>query len=182
MMWLTKQVTGTCATRVNMSRIQDLLDDKCPNCRQPGERASHLNVCPDPDRVRCFEDLVATLDRWLNEDHRTEPELAYWIPKYLLMRGRDFARLGPMSPSLQRLAASQDLIGWREFLEGRISNEFRAIQTLHCASAPRKMNGDDWIKGFSPSCSTFPTLSGLFETLLYMTHRGGSSGCRRGGT
>ena len=100
---------------------------KCPNCKQPGERAGHLNMCPDPDRVRCFKDSVAAMERWLNEDNRTHPELAYWVPKYLLMRGRRFVDLGPMSPTMQRLAASQDLIGWREFLEGRITSDFREI-------------------------------------------------------
>ena len=30
--WLSKQSIGICATWKNMSRIQDLLDDKCPNC------------------------------------------------------------------------------------------------------------------------------------------------------
>ncbi len=31
-LWLSKQCIGICATRQNMARIQDILDDKCPNC------------------------------------------------------------------------------------------------------------------------------------------------------
>jgi hypothetical protein len=52
-------------------------------------------------------------------DGRTDPELAYWIPKYILMQGdKPFLTLGYMSPKLKALAESQDRIGWRNFTEG----------------------------------------------------------------
>ncbi len=147
-LWLSKQVSGICATRSNVARIQDLLDDKCPNCLQPGETAGHLNLCPAEGRVLFFNECVEDLDKWLGQGDKTDPELAYWIPKYILMRGkRPFATLGPMSPSMMRVAQAQDLIGWREFMEGRITTEMRVIQRLHCATAPCRMNGDDWVKG-----------------------------------
>ena len=47
---LCKQVSGVCATRKNVARIQDLLDDKCPNCLQSGKTAKHLNLCPSEGR------------------------------------------------------------------------------------------------------------------------------------
>jgi hypothetical protein len=31
-LWLSKQCIGICATRRKMARIQDILDNKCPNC------------------------------------------------------------------------------------------------------------------------------------------------------
>ncbi len=31
-LWLSKLCIGICATRRNLARIQDILDDKCPNC------------------------------------------------------------------------------------------------------------------------------------------------------
>ena len=34
-LWLSKQCIGICATRRNMAHIQDILDDKCPNCLRP---------------------------------------------------------------------------------------------------------------------------------------------------
>jgi hypothetical protein len=33
-LWLSKQCIGICATRRNLAHIQDILDDKCPNCGQ----------------------------------------------------------------------------------------------------------------------------------------------------
>jgi hypothetical protein len=59
------------------------------------------------------------LSEWLNQDYLTHLELAYWIPKYILMRGdKPFASLGTMSPKMRALAISQDKIGWRNIMEG----------------------------------------------------------------
>jgi hypothetical protein len=82
--WLSKQCIGICATRKNMSRIQDLLDDKCPNCLQPQETSQHLNRCPDQGRTLLFKDGISTLVSWMHDHDRTDPELAFWIEKYLL--------------------------------------------------------------------------------------------------
>ena len=80
----------------------------------------------------------------------TEEEIAYWVPKYLLMRGHcQFADMGAMSPRMQEIAASQDLIGWRNFTEGRVSRLFYRTQHFHLATSTTSyLNGDDWMKQF----------------------------------
>jgi hypothetical protein len=148
-LWLSKQQAGVCATRYNIARIQDLLDDKCPNCQLPRERSNHLNHCPDHGRTLLFKDSVASLDKWMNDKEKTDAELAYFLEKYLLFRGsRSFASLGPMSPRMKKVAASQDLIGWDEFLHGKVSLEILDVQRLHCATYAGMLNGDDWMKKF----------------------------------
>jgi hypothetical protein len=57
--WLSKQLIGICATRKKLSQIQDLLDDKCPNCLQPQETSQHLNRCPDQGRTLLFKDSIS---------------------------------------------------------------------------------------------------------------------------
>ncbi len=47
-LWLSKQAIGICATQKNTARIQDILDDRCPNCSKQGEYNKHLNTCTDP--------------------------------------------------------------------------------------------------------------------------------------
>jgi hypothetical protein len=92
---------------------------------------------------------VELLEQWLHQGNRTDPELAYWLPKYLLFEGRKkFSEMGAMSPDLQRAAESIDAIGWVELLHGKVSVEIAAIQNLHCAVAPCHMNGEDWMKHF----------------------------------
>ncbi len=82
--WLSKQSIGICATRKNISPIQDLLDDKCPNCLQPQETSQHLNRCPDQGRTLLLKDSISNLVTWMHNHNRTDPELAFWIKKYLL--------------------------------------------------------------------------------------------------
>jgi hypothetical protein len=43
-LWLLKQCIIICATRSNMARIQDLLEDKCPNCMQQKRLVSTSTV------------------------------------------------------------------------------------------------------------------------------------------
>ena len=84
-LWLCKQVFGVCATRKNVARIQDLLDDKCPNCLQSDKTANHLNHCPAEGRVQLFQDCVEDLECLVEQDNHTDPELAYWLAKYIFM-------------------------------------------------------------------------------------------------
>ncbi len=77
----------------------------------------------------------------MHQNNRSDPELAYWIEKYLLFRGtRSFASLvtegGYGSQDVQVAAASQDLIGWTEFLHGKVSIKIASIQHLLCMSSP----------------------------------------------
>jgi hypothetical protein len=67
------------------------------------------------------------------------------------MRGdKPLSKMGFMSPQFKALAASQDLIGWRDFTEGHISTHFYAIQSFHLAMSSSYLNGEDWTKQFIP--------------------------------
>jgi hypothetical protein len=107
-------------------------------------------LCPDDDRTRLLIDNVDELTAWLARDNKTNPEILYWIPtKYILMRGdKPLSKMGFMSPQFKALAASQDLIGWRDFTEGHIFAHFYAIQSFHLAMSSSYLNGEDWTKQF----------------------------------
>ena len=115
-LWLSKQCIGICATRRNLACIQDILDDRCPNCGQGPERSTHLNRCPDHGRTMLFKESTARLCTWMRQNDRTDLELAYWIEKYLLFRGtRTFSSLVAedthTSTNVRVAAVGQDLIG-----------------------------------------------------------------------
>jgi hypothetical protein len=114
-LWLFKQAIGVCATQKNMARIQDILDDCCPNCGKRGEDSKHLNRCTDPGQIKLFRAGLGKLKWWMNRSHQTEPELTFWVIQYLLHRGQvwiaNLSMLRPMSKTLQEAAESQDLIG-----------------------------------------------------------------------
>ena len=62
--------------------------------------------------------MVTTLSAWLHNNY-AHPELAYWIPKYILLRGtRQLSDFPYLSAEMRRVAVSQDLIPWTSFMVG----------------------------------------------------------------
>jgi hypothetical protein len=101
-----------------------------------------------------FKEGVTKLSTWMRQNNRTDPELVYWIKKYLLFRGtRSFASLvadgGFGSLNIKVAAVGQDLIKWTVFLHGKVSIEIAYIQQLHCMSSSScRLTGNDWMKAF----------------------------------
>ena len=148
--WRSKQHSEFCGTRVQMGRSSGELfpDERCPNCGRR-ETAAHLMLCPDNSRTKLLVENVDDLTTWMSRDNQTDLEILYWIPKYILMRGdRPLSAMGFMSPQFKELAASQDLIGWRDFTDDHISTHFYAIQSFHLAMSSSYLNGEDWTKQF----------------------------------
>ena len=101
-----------------------------------------------------FKESMAKLITLMHRNDHTDQELAYWIEKYLLFCGtRSFASLVAednfASANVRVAAVGQDLIGWTEFLHGKVSVEIAAIQKLHCTLSPScRLTGADWMKTF----------------------------------
>ena len=148
--WRSKQHSGFCGTRVQVGRYSgdQYPDERCPNCGRR-ETAAHLMLCPDDSRTKLLNDTVGDLISWMSRNDQTDPEILYWIPKYILMRDdKPLSEMGSMSPQFKALAASQDLIGWREFTEGHISTHFYAIQSFHLTMSSSYLNGESWTSQF----------------------------------
>jgi hypothetical protein len=54
-LWLAKQASTFCGSRLQVSRMTPGADDRCPNCLMPEERSVHLNLCRDNLRTRQFQ-------------------------------------------------------------------------------------------------------------------------------
>jgi len=67
-LWLSKQCIEICATRRNLARIQDCLDDRCSNCSQGPDRLLHLNRCPDHGLTMLFKESVDKLGQWMRQN------------------------------------------------------------------------------------------------------------------
>ena len=87
-LWLLKQSIGVWATQKNTARIQDILDDRCPNCGKRGEDNQHLNQLMDPGHVRLFRDRVHKLTKWMRKGNQTDTKVAFWIREYHLHKGQ----------------------------------------------------------------------------------------------
>jgi hypothetical protein len=120
--------------------------------------AVHVLICPNKDRMHLLADTTDDLSKWLNQDYLTNLELAYWIPKYVLMQGNYFfASLGTVLPKMRALTISQDKIGWRNFMKGCIPTHFYFIQHYHLALSGSYLNRSNWTKS-------------LISKLLHITH------------
>jgi hypothetical protein len=86
--WRSKQHSGFCGPRVQVGQFSGdpFPDKRCPNCGQR-ESASHFMLCPDKSRTKLLGKNVDDLTTWMSQDDQTDPEILYWIPKYILMRG-----------------------------------------------------------------------------------------------
>ena len=153
-----RQHTGFCGTRLQVSYYQGLQGKQAwfPNCGRK-EKAAHLCLCPSEDRTRLLIESTKELQDWLQDD-KTERELAYWLPKYILMRGtKNMAEMGHMSPQMRCPAKSQDVIGWKNFMEGRISRWFYHIQNEHLTLGDYNMDALQWTRQ-------------LISKVLHITH------------
>jgi hypothetical protein len=144
-LWLSKQSSGCCGTQVMVSRWDKSRDELCPDCGKR-ETASHLNLCSDPERTSLLHEMVASLKKWLDNNY-CHPELAYWLPNYILLRGtRRLSDFPYLSPEMKRVAASQDLIPWTCFMEGKLSHEIFTLQRHSLACSPSRLTISDWAK------------------------------------
>ncbi len=106
-------------------------------------------LCSDDNCTRLLVENIDELTKWMSQDNKTDPEILYLIPKYILMRGdKPLTIMGFMSPQFKALANSQDLKRWRDFTEGHILTHFYAIQTFHIAMSSSYLNEENRTKQF----------------------------------
>ena len=67
-----------------VSRWDKTRDNLCPDCGTE-ETAAHLMVCPGHSRTLLLKQEVDKLERWMH-DNDTDNKIAFWIPKYILLR------------------------------------------------------------------------------------------------
>ena len=59
------------------------------------------------------------------------------------------AELGCMSPQMSCLAKSQDIIDWKNFIEGRLSRHFFDVQNEYLALGNHRINAEQWTRQFT---------------------------------
>ena len=81
--WLSKQHTGFCGTRLQVSYYRGLRGKQawCPNCGRT-ETAAHLCMCPSKgkDRTKLLIESTEELQDWLNQDNKTVREFSVLDP------------------------------------------------------------------------------------------------------
>ena len=89
---------------------------------------------------------AAELQTWLR-DNNAHDSIAYWIPKYIMLRNvrwlSSYDHL--MSDKMKVVAPDLDRIGWRNFMEGKVAKSVFALQ----AKALQGVHGAPGIRTWS---------------------------------
>ena len=110
---------------------QDIIK-KSPICRsyeRCNKTADHILMCPEAVRVDALMKIIYNVKEWL-EDIGTYRYLVYCIVRYAQGRGSRTVEevCRGLLQQLQQLATSQDVIGWKRFMECMVSKEMTRIQ------------------------------------------------------
>ena len=157
-LWATKHISIFCGVNRMMKLWGLAASDTCPSC-ECMERAQHVPICPHPDHDVVWQEAINGLAAWFDLSH-TNPEIRDCICSTLCLRSIDACFAPFASPTITAAASDQDAIGWMNFIEGRISLEWRTAQSsahlAHPTSEP---------KNWSRTCSLWCTKCGLLAMM-----------------
>lgn len=123
------------------------MKNKCPCCKGHHEDIRHITTCLDAGRTILFNEMVDELCRWLEANH-TPDELVDYFSIYLKARGRrQMQSIVPRRSRFHSMALMHDRLGWRSFLEGRISTVLVQEIHVHLSTTPSLIGAADWAKG-----------------------------------
>jgi len=90
--------------------------------------------------------MANQLGSWLEKNY-AHAELLEWLLRYITLRGtRQFSNFLHLSPEMQRVAPSQDLIPWTSFMEGKLSKEIFLLQRHTPINSHSHLTIADWGK------------------------------------
>ena len=128
----TKHIMGFCGVRHHLHNIDESIPNICPCCGQPDETTDHIILCPDEGRTELYKKSVNQLINWMRKED-TDPMLTQMVQKYLRARKTKtmkevFQEIGIDNHEGWLLACEHDEIGWKCFVEGRISARYVLLQ------------------------------------------------------
>jgi hypothetical protein len=145
-LWVTKHISGFFAHGTNMRRWKFWTHDCCPCCQSPKEDKLHILTCPAPAGLHTWRTAVESFRMWLEAVDTATPIVTCFVSALL---SRDplhvFATTG--SPSLQLASARQADIGWVNFTEGKIAQDWRTLQKIHYQSLSSRRTAQSWATG-----------------------------------
>jgi hypothetical protein len=158
-LWASKHVLNIAGTMKFLSH-QDGRSTLCPSCHECDETCKHIARCPEAGRTGVFLETSNDVKKWM-DSHGTHPDIARLLLQYLRGRGRtsclEYANDLNLPDIFREYAASQDVIGWDNFIMGMISHKLLDIQSTYFHTAGKSYRATRWI-------------AGLITHLLQVTH------------
>jgi hypothetical protein len=146
--WVTKHVSGSCATNRHLSKMDPRVANRCSCCGRRNESILHITRCTNEGRRLMFAQTVSELVRWMTRSHG-HPEIILAVESYLTYRGRtQMKKICQHYGTLKRFAQETDRLGWRNFTEARISRALFDTQEAWLKQQGSKWHIESWAKQF----------------------------------
>jgi hypothetical protein len=145
-LWLSKHVSGHCAVGRMMKTRTHWEHSMCPRCLQDNETTEHVLLCQDPRAAEHFERLAKKLDLEL-VSMETAPELRRTIIRKMTnwRRGRRVTAQITNKYGEKEASEHQDIIGWTNFMVGRMAPEWASAQQCYYDWLGRRKTGRRWL-------------------------------------
>jgi hypothetical protein len=149
----TKRVVGMLGVGkfLYMWKIWD--NSKCPQCEAPMENMEHVLKCPKADD--CWASIWASMLTWFSQ-HPTYPSVIEAIYDNLVLwregseEGLDLDENSPAAAAIK----AQTRLGWRNFLDGFLAREWRAMQTQFYEDSKSRRSSLRWVSLLIRQCWT----------------------------
>ena len=144
--WHSKWLSGFCGVGVMMQLYQSHYHSKCPRCLSDRENVNHVMQCPHPKAREKWKETVEKLEIWL-VDNDAHPEMKKTIISSLQAwnETKPFPTVMTNNVTLKEAVKQQDQIGWRPFLDGFISTQWRQCQKEHMEKNQSTKSPELWM-------------------------------------
>ena len=166
-LWLAKFVSGFIATAIQMSyrdqkrktETQEEFEndyrrwkcDKCPVCKKERETQYHILVCTSKRIYKRRMKTINDMSKWFDEQ-RTDPLISQCVDSVLRQDGNLSFKTAMTNLTLDsnylHAAACQDIIGFKNFIIGRVSREWKHLQAQYLIRTypDKRYSAIAWVK------------------------------------
>jgi hypothetical protein len=145
--FITKWASNNMGTGHKMIQWKYRHKGNCPYCMEPNEDVPHMLQCSDTKAIRLWNESLWDYITSLHKIH-TCPRAIIAIMKELQAWREQlpFPNIDNLSPALHTVISNQRYIGWKQFLEGLLAQEWIKYQHDHYIQNHSKKTGLTWSK------------------------------------
>ena len=129
---VSKWLTGFCGVGKKLKQYRHQSHANCPRCNAEDEDVAHILQCNATSAKTLWESEISKLQTWM-EENDGDPDLITAIIENV-KAWRDeipYPVHNFSNRTLRKAIRQQDRIGWQNFLEGFLTQNWRKVQTMY---------------------------------------------------
>jgi hypothetical protein len=142
---MVKYLNGISPVGKVVSRYDRKYSAKCPSCEESMETQDHVHQCLNPKREQWREQFKEAINQVMEKYDSPAPMRKLWLDGLEKAISDDDDTLVECESNLQLIKDTQQQIGWKQLLKGRMSKEWiRYQKEAMGASATKRKNAATW--------------------------------------